>query len=245
MVFNDVSSSAGLVQDADFWIGTDATKYPLKDKTRSANEWLRKAATWIWQSTGDWEFDDTNQTTLPVAVRDLADLQQDYTLPTSAFKIDRCEVMDSDGNYQLVTPMDKSQVSGESMTEFNEIAGLPRYYDLVGDSLILYPKPSADNTTLTDGIKLYLSRDISTFSTTDTTKVPGFMPYFHRIISVGMAIDYAVAKGMRDKASILKKMIYGDPTVGDQGLKGELKEAYGSRHRNFKNKVRIKVDNRL
>lgn len=245
MQYNSVSDSSGIVQDADFWIATDSIKYPIVAKTRSANEWVRKVATWIWQSTGDWEFDDSNQTTLPVATRDMVDEQQDYALPTSAFKIDRCEVKDSNGDFQLITPIDKSEVSESAMSELLETAGMPVYYDLVGDSIILYPKPSATLTTITDGLKLYLSRDISSFTSTDTTKEPGFMPYFHRIISIGMAYDYAVSKGMREKASILKKMIFGDPTVGDQGLKGELKEAYGSRHRDFKNKLRVKVDNRL
>lgn len=246
MQFNSVSDSAGLVQDADFWAGTDANKYTLVHKARNATEWLKKVGIWIWQASSSWKFDDSNLTTLPIAQRDLVANQQDYTLPTSIFKLDRVEVMDAEGNYKRLIPFDKSQIGGtESMDEFLATAGMPVYYDVEGNSLNLYPKPSATDVTIADGLQIYVGRDVDPFVSTDTTKEPGFSEYFHRIVSIGMALDYAIAKGLKDKASSLKKLLFGDPSTGDKGLKGELQEAYGTRDRDFKTKLRVKVDNRI
>jgi len=246
MQYNDVLASSGLCQDADFWVDTDSTKYPLKHKTRNANEWVRKVATWIWQADSDWKFDDSNLSTLPVATTTMTASVQDISLPTTVFKVDRLEVLDSNGDAHVVKPINQFNISSEALTEFMATPGLPEYYDMEGNSLILYPAPSATETTLTDGLTLYLSRDMDSFVESDTTKEPGFSDYFHRVISIGMAYDYAVKKGLKEKVSILKRLLYGDPAVPeDKGLKGEILEAYGSRHPDYKRKMRVQVDNRL
>lgn len=247
MKFNDTASQNGLCQDTDFLVNTNTAKYPLADKARSATEWVKKVASWIWESTGDWEFDDKNYSTLPVANRDLTDGAQDIPLPTTVFTVSRLEVQDSSGNYQLLTPIDKSQIKNQAMPEHLKTPGLPKQYDLVGSSIVLYPPVSADDVTLTNALRLYLDlRDIQGFSATDTDKEPGFSEYFHRVVSIGMAMDYALAKGFRDKVVDLKRLLYGDPNVpNDKGLKGELQKSYGHRHRDFKAKLRINVDNRI
>lgn len=246
MQFNALSDSSGLCQDADFWVDTDTTKYPLKHKARNANEWVRKVATWIWQADSDWKFDDSNLTTLPTATTTMTDAIQDISLPTNVFKIDRLEVKDIAGNWNIVSPINQFNINEEALQEFCKTPGLPQYYDVDGNSLILYPAPDATMTTLIDGLTLYLSREMDSFVATDTTKEPGFSDYFHRIVSIGMAYDYAVKKGLSDKVSLLKKQIYGDPAVADdKGLKGELIQAYGSRHPDYKRKFRIKVDDRI
>ena len=120
---------------------TDNTSYSLADKTRNINEWYRRTASWIWESSADWEWDDSNYTTLPNATTALAAGQQDYELPSTAQKIERVEVKNSDGDYMLIAPLDKSQVN-QAMTEFWETNGMPIYYDLVGRSVLLYPAPA-------------------------------------------------------------------------------------------------------
>lgn len=246
MKFNDVSASSGLCQDADFWVDTDTTKYPLKHKARNATEWLKKVAVWIWQADSDWKFDDSNLTTLPSATTTMTDGVQDISLPTTVFKVDRLEILNKAGIGQVVFPIEQFNEKGMALSEFEKTAGMPKYYDLDGDSIMLYPPPSSSQVTLADGLILYLSRDVDPFLASDTTKEPGISEYFHRIISIGMAYDYAVKKGLKDKILILKRQLYGDPNVPkDEGLKGELLQAYGSRHPDYKRKIRIQVDNRL
>ena len=141
MQFNDTTNKSGLIQDCETLLGMsdgdisgDSTL--LKIFTRLINIWYRRANSWIWEVTGTWEYDDSNYTNLPVATTDLVDGQRDYELPSSAQMVMRVEVLDSDGNWRLLTPFDETQVKDQAMSEFYETAGLPVYYDLKGRSII-------------------------------------------------------------------------------------------------------------
>lgn len=242
MKFNDLSTSAGLVQDANFWAKTDETKYPLKDKARNATEWLKKVGLWIWEASGEWSFDDSNLTTLPIATTDLEEGVGDYELPTTLLRLERVEVKDVNGDFRKLIPIDQADLQNTAIDEFRATNGLPIYYDVIGNSVNLYPKPTSTHVTLDDGLQVIVGRDVDPFLSTDTTKEPGFSEYFHRIVSIGMAMDYCVRQGFKDKVVLLKRMLYGDPTVpGDKGLKGELQQAYGSRHNRETGQSRINV----
>jgi len=232
MKFNDQTNYQGLVQDSNFLAGlsiTDTSTYTLKDKTRNGNAWYRKINSWIWEAAGDWEYDDTNWTNLPIATTDLVNNQQDYELPSVAQRVDRAEVLDSNGDYVIVRQIDKSQISSQAMSEFYETAGLPMYYDLVGRSLLLYPKPSSSNVTTTNGLKVYFGRDIDEFSVTDTATEPGFSRNYHRLVSLGMAYDYCIREGLDDKKRQIRDEI--------EQLRGQLQSEYASRHRAFKTRI--------
>lgn len=212
---------------------SDTSQFPLTEFTRNANVWYRRADSWIWEATGTWEYDDSNWTTLPIATATLVAAQHDYEMPSTARKIDRVEILDSNENYQSTTPLDKSQV-GVAMSEFYETDGFPKYYDLVGRSIMLYPAPAAANVTTTKGLKVYYARDVSEFGITDTITSPGFDSHFHRIISLGSAYDYCLANGIADRQTQIRNEI--------ELLKAEIQTHYGSRHRDMRPKF-IPVDN--
>lgn len=109
------------------------------------------------------------------------------------------------------------------MDEFCNAAGMPKYYDVLGRSLLLYPSPSAAETTLSNGIKLYFSRDIHEFQTTDTSAVPGFIEDFHEMISIGAAIDFAETVGDYNRSTTLNNKM--------KAFKEDLVKYYGSNHR--------------
>ena len=229
-IYSIAQQEKSLYHDALAFAGiSDTSQFPLIQFFRNANNWYRKTNAWIWQATGVWEYDDSNWTTLPTATANLVDEQQDYELPSSAQKIDRVEVKDSEGNYQVLKQIDKSQVKDEAMSEFYETDGMPIYYDIVGRSLMLYPAPSSDDTTLSKGLKVYVSRDISEFSITDTSTEPGFNPSFHRIISLGSAYDYCLSNGITDRQRQIKNEI--------EQLKVDLQKFYGSRDRDFGTRI--------
>jgi len=169
MIFNDETNNTGLIQDCESLLGMTDTDISgdttlLKTFTRFINVWYRRVNSWIWESTGTWEYDDSNWDDLPIATTTIVDDQQDYELSSIAQKIDRVEVLDSAGNYQLITPIDKSEIKSSSMSEFYETAGMPRYYDLVGRSILLYPKPDTSKVTAAKGLKVYFTRDIKEFA---------------------------------------------------------------------------------
>ncbi|MDD5551118.1 MAG: hypothetical protein PHS34_07660 [Candidatus Omnitrophica bacterium] len=228
--FNSTNKENSLYHDCLALLGlssSDTTSYPIADFTRSANEAYKLTNQIIWQSTGEWEFDDSNYETLPVATRDMVADQKDYLLPSYAQKIDRLEVMDNSEDWQVVIPFDKS-MEKDAMTELYSSTGLPKYYDLVGDSLILYPTPDATYCTLTAGLKLYFSREIDEFAVDDTTKEPGFNSDFHRMISLGAALDWAAPKGLNLMGGLQNQI---------KDMKENIKKFYGSRDRDLK--VRI------
>jgi hypothetical protein len=236
MKFNSTTDKDGMIQYCEVLLGMADTDISgdttlLKQFTMLINTYYRQVNSWIWHATGTWEYDDSNYSNLPIATTNLGeDEQQDYEMPSDAQKVDRVEVLDSDGNYQDLKPFDKSQIKGSSMTEFLETAGMPRYYDLVGRSIFLYPKPSSDNVTLSRGLKVYISRDIAEFASSDTTTEPGFVENFHAILPLGASLDYCIAY-MPDAVS---KMNYIKSRLND--LKEELQNFYGSRHRDMKTK---------
>lgn len=228
----------GLIQDCEDLLGMsaadisgDATK--LKAFTKNINAWYRRVNSWIWRRVSDWEYDDSNFTDLPIAVCDLVNAQQDYEIPSVAQKIDRVEVLDSSGDYTLLSPIDKSQITSDAMSEYLETSGLPEVYDLVGRSLMLYPKPSSSEVTTTDGLKLYFSRDIQEFPVSATTTEPGFVSNFHRILSLGASLDYCIGYIPDDvnKINNLRAEL--------NDMKGELEQFYTTEHRGME-RARIK-----
>ena len=163
MKFSNPIGKTGLVEDIDFLCHTDRTSYSYIDKARNMNTWYRKVVSWIREAPSDWQYDDSNLTTLPVYTADLVVNQQDYELDSVAQAIERVEVLDADGNYQKLIPMDEPDIRNEAMSEFNETPGMPIYYDLKGRSVILYPKPGAGYVTTTAGLKIYVKRDVDSF----------------------------------------------------------------------------------
>ena len=210
------SGKNGLIQRATFLAfgtSTDHTSdWPLADVVVSLNRWYHRAATWLWQSSGTWEFDDSNQTTANFATATLVGGQQDYALPTTAFAITRVEVLDASGNYQQLRQIDQTEVRGVALSEYYETDGLPIYYDVSGASLHLYPAPAAADVTTALGLKIYVAREISEFSTpasyttADTTQ-PGFEELFHEILCFGAAYDWCITNGPQERAQAYRAEI--------------------------------------
>jgi len=236
MQFSDVTNKQGLVQDIDFWVKTNSTSYPLADKARAINEYLKSVNTLIWEASAKWEYDDSNHSDLPVATANLVAGQQDYTLPEAMQKLIRVSVKDNDGNAILLTPLDQSDISG-AMSEYRETDGLPRSYDLIGRSLMLYPAPAAADVTLVEGLSVYVSREVEQFVATDTTDEPGFNEDFHRILSIGAAFDYAVANNMTERINDLRNAL--------EEYKTRLQTFYGGRQHGKAMRMKVKQLNTI
>ena len=178
------------MEDIDFLCGTSNSSYPLADKTRNVNQHYHDISRIIWECANAWQYDDSNKTTLPHATTALVHGQQDYGLPSTAQRLHRVEVKDSNGDFQKLEEFDEHDVRGMAMTEWKETNGLPTHYDLKGLSVYLYPPPSSADVTLAAGLKIYVDRDVTEFTTASTTAAPGFATPFHRILSYSAAVDY-------------------------------------------------------
>jgi len=202
MQFNPSSGSQGITNDVWFLTGTDSTSFPLADLTRIVNKVCHKLGLLAWRSDRSWKFDDSSKTDMAISTTTLVDDQEDYSLPTTTFDIKRVEVLDSNGNYSKLSYRTKESI-GSSMTEYMETKGVPTEYFLEGCSIRLKPAPDTTMVTAAKGLKIWMSRDITEFAITDTTKTPPFPTPFHQLFSHEIALEYASINGLTDKIEYL------------------------------------------
>lgn len=143
----------------------------------------------IWNCADEWQYDDRNNTDLPKVLKTLGQASASYTIPTTAQRIERVEIQDSSNNWVKLSPIDYKKIN-VALEEFRSTPALPQYYDLVGNYVTLYPAPSSAYVTLSSGMALRVSRDVTEFAFSATTETPGFATQFHRILSLSAAIVF-------------------------------------------------------
>lgn len=203
MQFNDTANKTGIIQDITFLLGIDTNGYPLADRTRNINERFRMVWQMIFDSYGGWKFQDDNSDATPYTDQNLTSGTGIYTLPSGALTVRFVEVLNSGGTYERLRPLTEEefkQAGGDIMLTSNST---PTYYLLYEDQIKLVPYP---NYSQANGLRIYFDAGISTFVVTDTTKVPGFASPFHRMLSIGAALDYALARGLADKVTYLQNL---------------------------------------
>lgn len=202
MVFSDTTDNQGIIQDITFLLGIDTNAYPIKDRTRNVNERFRMVWSMIFESYGGWQFIDDNtsdtSTGVPYTDTDLVSGTALYSLPSSAITVNGVEILNGGvwQRLQAITPEQFIDGGGDSLFPSG---GTSTHYMLQGDVIRILPTPSTD---VTSGLRVYFDQEISTFLYTDTTKTPGFASPFHRMLSVGAALDYATARGVAKKADL-------------------------------------------
>lgn len=198
MQFSDTSTKQGLIEDITFLLGIDTNGYSLADRTRNINERFKVVWQMIFESYGGWQFIDDNtsdtSTGVPYADQTITSGTGLYSLPTGALTVRQVSIVNSGGTREILSPLTPEeflQIGGDA--SFTS-TGVPTYYMLQGDILRLLPVPNF--TVSSTGIRVYFDQGISAFAATDTTKVPGFASPFHRALSVGAALDFAIARNM-------------------------------------------------
>lgn len=89
--------------------------------------------------------------------------------------------------------------------------GTPFEYDKTSTSTILNPTP---NYSASLGIKVIFKRAASYFTSTDTTKVPGFASIFHNYLSRGAALDYAIDRDMPEANNLAVQVVEIEKSIG-------------------------------
>ena len=236
MIYSDPTGKSGIIEDIDFWANTNSTSYPIEDKTRNINRKYDDVVSMILQADGRWKWDDTNNIAQPTTPINMTDQTTAVAIPdTTYLTINRVEVLDVNGNWYKILPFNEKEIPYQGMTEFLKTPGRPLMYEKVGGFLNLYPKPSSNNVTLTGGLKIYFQRNASYFATTDTTKVPGFAAPFHRILSIGAALDYCLANTLLLKSEFLTPLL--------QKMENDLQLYYSTRSRDEKTSLKFRQEN--
>jgi hypothetical protein len=205
MQFSDTSTNQGIIQDISFLLGVDLNNYLISDRTRNINERFRMVWQMIFESYGGWKWQDDNSNSNPYTDVDVDSGVATGALPTGALTIREAQIKDSNGVYhqiQCITEQEYFDMGGDS--RWNQAtAGQPQYLLPYEDTWRLLPAP---NYTLSGALRIYFDADISTFAASDTTKVPGFASPFHRMLSIGASLDYALSRKMQDKVVYLQNL---------------------------------------
>lgn len=218
MQFNGDSNNLDLYHEALWWAGqgTDTTQFTVAQFTRSANFGMDRVISLIFKSDQKWQFDDSNNTDLPIATANLVNGQQDYSFAVTQLKVWKVRIKDSGGNWVTLDPVDRRDLSDSQLTESN---GTPRRYDKLGNSIFLYP---ASDYSSTGGMEVQFQRGASYFIPTDTTKTPGFASQFHRLIAFYGARDYLAINGVTNQWKIVDNEI--------TKMENDLLDYYSSRN---------------
>nr|AUN36867.1 hypothetical protein [uncultured bacterium] len=198
MVFSDSVNKLGIIEDIDFWVGSDSNSYPTAQKTRNINAWLDREVSLILQSDAKWEWDDLNNSDLPVGTLTLTSGTQSYAINTTYLKLRAIACKDSNGVYHYLDRIDESspQAGSIELMESTKTSGVPVAYAHFGNLIVLDKKPSY---TVSAGLKFYFQRNVTYFTAADTTATPGFAPMFHRVLSLGAALDYTIKHDLSEK----------------------------------------------
>ena len=223
MKFADYTTLQGIVQKIDELCDSTDTSYTRLHKTRNVNEAYKQVVGWIINADGTWQFDDSNMSDEPKGTFNLVEGQQSYTFAADYLQIEMMEILDVDGNWKKIKPLDHSDLYEQSPDEYfgvdasgNPNKGFPLYFDLfTDDSFRLYPAPTADSATLTAGGRVWFKRIPTAFSvvgtpaspsTADDNTEPGFASPFHEILAYMASIPYCM-KYHKDRVNDYRAVI--------------------------------------
>ena len=199
MMFSNSILGQGIVEQTRAMMRVDATQYPVARIVASCNNWLDTITGYAIGADRRFQWDNTNQTALPIGTTNLVANQAEYSFLTdeqgnSIINLTRIDILDPSGSYRQLIPIDQAQLSGVALDEWNKTAGLPLYYDKTADNIIkLYPKPL---TSVTNGLKFYFQRTSPYYVAADTTKTSGFSPLLDRGFVIASSYDGALSLGL-------------------------------------------------
>ena len=148
----------------------------------------------IINADGEWQFDDTNHTDLPIGTIDLSESVKSYKFMETFLSIDQVKIKTESGQFMVLKPIDPREFKTTAIEEYFADDGLPTHYDKLGDTLFLYPSPIAEAVTLTAGLKVHFKRTIKLFTVSgNDTQEPGLPSTHHILLAYMTALPYAAA----------------------------------------------------
>lgn len=189
MQFSESTYSGGIVEDARFLVGANSVTYPIADLTRNINRRWEEAKNFLYLSDGTWQSAEATYSL------NLVSGTQGYTIPRTHIKIMRVEILTEDNQSKRLEAFDKSEIKN-SVRDFENVDGEPRYYELTGQTINLYPAP---NYAKTNGLTWWYQGVPDYFETSDTTSESDLIQTVDRYLSVGAGLDYAIAKVLTNK----------------------------------------------
>ena len=180
MIYSDPTNKQGIVQDIDWWAGTNENTYTIEDKTRNANQALSKIGVLILKNSYRWTFIDDNSTDFYVGYTSTTANVDNIALEIDHLYLERVRIK-VNNEWSTLTPKSRRQLTDQEL----DSVGTPRYYYRQGQSLVM--SPVSDQAY---EVEVEWQKGVDFFAVSDTTKSPGFNPDFHRLVSLYAARDY-------------------------------------------------------
>lgn len=177
-----------------------------------------------------WNVDDFNQVDYPIIKTNLNSGQRDYTFITDEtgnriIDIYKVMIMDENGVYQTIPQVDQQAETPSSMIDGQNATGTPTCYDLTSNGIFLDKIPSYSKTL---GLKVFIDREPTYFTASDTTKVSGIDPLCHDYLYLKPSYEYARDKGLNQSEKLFR-----DLQVSMQ----KIKTRYGARDKDLKPRI--------
>lgn len=188
---------------------SDSSSYPVADKIADMNMALDRALSLIFKACGTWQFDDSNHSDYPIIMTNLVSGRRDYSFTTDEqgnliLDIYRVMVKNQDGIYDDIYPVDQQSDNGvSSFYDGRNTTGTVTRYDKTANGIFLDAIP---NYSQTNGIKVFINREASYFTTADTTKKPGFAGLFHEYVALRPSFQYAYRNGLSNTKALQSEM---------------------------------------
>ena len=193
-----------IVSSVYFKTKTNSSSFVAADMLILINNAYNRVASLILQADGRWQWEDDNNSDLPIATTTVTASQQDYSIAVTHLKLLRVELKGNGATYfTKLDPIDTSD--GEYIID-NVTTGPPQFYDIIGNSIFLYPIP---NYTQSASLKLYFQRGPAEFTSAEVstgTKKPGFNSLYHDLIPLWVAYDYAVTNGLPSAQGFMQEI---------------------------------------
>lgn len=230
LVFSDTANKKGIIQLIENTLGFDdgtisgdATK--LAQFTADINLALDHVLSIIFQVGGTWQFDDTNHTDWPIITTNLVSGQRDYAFTVDGssnviLEIYKVMIADENGLFREIYPVDQQTNSPSNYWDGLNTTGQPNTYDKTGNGIFLDPPSNYDEP---NGLKVYINREASYFTSADTSKKPGFAGLFHEYLVLRPAYQYAVRKTLSNVNELKLQMLQMEDGVRDY-YKGREKD---------------------
>lgn len=264
-VFNDPDGKQGIVQQYERECGFEYGDVSgsanllaalLADERTAVDEFTRLAIT----ADGNWQYDDSNHTKLPIITTDLKAGRRFYPLIKDEqgnfiLEIYRVFAKDSSGAYQELAPVDVSNRSRErggvpgsgrlysgglsGYTDGRDVQGVPQTFDAFSNGFTIDPISPSD---VTAGLKVYINREGLYPSATDTTLNIGVPGIFQRYFVVKPAFEYARINNRANYDKLAKEVLNyeGDEKIG---LVGSIQSFFGRRSRSMPTRMRAAYQN--
>ena len=218
--------------------GTNAATYTSANIAIDVN--LAQDEVWAEAlKNAGWNIDDFNHTKHPIITTTLTAGQRDYSFTVdeqsnTILDVYKVQVKDAtSGLYYDLLPVDQQSSDVETtMTDGANSQGKPTRYDKTGNWLFLDLVP---DTTVASGLRVFIDREPSYFTSSDTTKLSGLDGLCHDFLYLKPAYEYC-----RDHDLPRAEKLFRDLQISME----KVKERYGYREKDVTHRMSaMKQDN--